>query len=303
MTLLSPIDQLLTLLDLEEIEIGLFRGQHPSTQRQRTFGGQVLAQCLVAAGRTVAEDRAVHSMHAYFLRPGRTDKPMIFEVENLRDGRSFSSRRVLARQDGAVALGLTASYQIHEEGLEHQDAMPDVPAAEDCPKLSQVMSERSDASAELWESALGGYDVRWVGSSGVDGVIPAKVHGAHSRIWVRANAGLPDDQNLHAAVLAYLSDLTLLGVSTVPHAPVFDERQFQAASLDHAMWFHRPVRADEWWLYDQVSPIAINARGYSTSRIFQHGKMVASATQEGLIRPVRTAGADRTKADQKRADQ
>ncbi|WP_425309385.1 acyl-CoA thioesterase II [Ammonicoccus fulvus] len=292
MTLLSPIDELLTLLDLEEIEVGLFRGRHPSTKRQRTFGGQVLAQSLMAASHSVPEDRTAHSMHAYFLRPGRTDAPMIFDVETLRDGRSFSSRRVLARQDGHVILGLTASFHIREPGLEHSDAMPDVPAAEDCPRMSEIMSERSGAPAELWESAFGGYDVRWVGSSGPDGTIPATAHGAHARIWVRANSGLPDNRHLHAAVLAYLSDLTLLGVSTVPHSPVFDERRFQAASIDHAMWFHRPVRADEWWLYDQISPIAIGGLGMSTSRIFQHGRMVASATQEGLIRPVENNRAD-----------
>lgn len=157
MTLLSPIDQLLTLLDLEEIEVGLFRGRHPSTQRQRTFGGQVLAQSLMAVSHSVPEDRSVHSMHAYFLRPGRTDAPMIFDVENLRDGKSFSSRRVLARQDGNVILGLTASFHIREAGLEHSDAMPDVPAAEDCPKMSEIMSERSGAPAELWGKRL-----RWL---------------------------------------------------------------------------------------------------------------------------------------------
>lgn len=286
MSLLSPIPELLDLLDLEEIEVGLFRGRNPLTDRQRAFGGQVLAQSLMAVGRTVPDDRPVHSMHAYFLRPGRTDKPMIFDVEKLRDGRSFSARRVLARQDGEVVLGLTASFHVHEQGLEHQDAMPQVPSAEDCPRMSDVMSTFSGAPAQFWEEQWGGYDVRWVGSSGADGAIPATVHGAHARIWVRASGQLPDDFHLHAAVLAYLSDLTLLGVSTVPHAPVFDERQFRAASIDHAMWFHRPVRADQWWLYDQVSPMAINARGYSTSRIFQKGLMVASATQEGLIRPV-----------------
>ena len=286
MSLLSPMPELLDLLDLEEIEVDLFRGRNPQTDRQRAFGGQVLAQSLVACARTVPEDRAVHSMHAYFLRPGKANKPMIFDVENMRDGRSFSSRRVLVRQDGTVVMGMSASFHIEEEGLEHQDAMPAAPPAEECPKMSEVMAGRGGAPAALYDQLWGGYDVRWVGSSGPDGAIPAKVHGSHVRLWVRASGDLPDDPHLHDAVLAYLSDLTLLGVSTVPHAPLFDNRTFQAASIDHAMWFHRPVRANEWWLYDQVSPIAINARGYSTSRIFQNGQLVASATQEGLIRPV-----------------
>ncbi|WP_432557452.1 acyl-CoA thioesterase [Granulicoccus sp. GXG6511] len=288
MSLLSPIPELLQLLDLEEIEVDLFRGRNPRTDRQRAFGGQVLAQSLLAAARTVPDERAVHSMHAYFLRPGKANKPMIFDVENLRDGRSFSSRRVSVRQDGAVVMAMSASFHIEEPGLEHQDAMPEVPAAEECPKMSEVMAGRSGAPAALYDQLWGGYDVRWVGSSGADGTIPANVHGSHVRIWVRANGELPEDAHLHDAVLAYLSDLTLLGVSTVPHAPLFDSRSFQAASIDHAMWFHRPVRADQWWLYDQVSPIAINARGYSSSRIFQNGLLVASATQEGLIRPVTT---------------
>ncbi|MDO5682805.1 MAG: acyl-CoA thioesterase II [Propionibacteriaceae bacterium] len=284
--MLSPIPELLDLLDLEEIEVDLFRGRNPRTDRQRAFGGQVLAQALMAVGRTVPDDRAVHSMHAYFLRPGKANKPMIFDVENLRDGRSFSARRVLVRQDGAHVLGLTASFHIHEQGLEHQDPQPPAPPPEECRKMSDVMAHLGGAPARLWEKQWDGYDVRWVGSSGADATIPSVAHGAHVRLWVRANQALPDNPHLHAAVLAYLSDLTLLGVSTVPHAPVFDERAFQAASIDHAMWFHRPVRADDWWLYDQVSPVAINARGFSTSRIFQDGHLVASATQEGLIRPV-----------------
>lgn len=284
--LLSSIPDLLDQLDLEEIEVGLFRGRNPVTDRQRAFGGQVLAQSLMAVQRTVEEDRTVHSMHGYFLRPGHTDKPMIFDVENLRDGRSFSSRRVLVRQNGAVVMGMSASFHIREEGLSHQDPQPEVPAPEDCPKMSDVMSRHSGAPARLWESQWGGFDVRWVGASGADATIPSDVHAAHARIYVRASERLPDDPQLHTAVLAYLSDLTLLSVSTVPHTPVFDERKFQAASLDHAMWFHHPVRVDEWWLYDQVSPVAVNARGFSTSRIFQDGLFVASATQEGLIRPV-----------------
>jgi acyl-CoA thioesterase-2 len=285
--LLSPIPELLDLLDLEEIEVGFFRGRNPVTTRQRTFGGQVLAQALTAAQRTVAEDRFVHSLHAYFLRPGRTDKPMIFAVENLRDGHSFASRRVLARQYGEVVLALTASFHIVEEGMEHQDSMPEAPPAEECPKMSTVLAERSGAPAALFEQQWGGFDVRWVGSSGVDGTIVSDAHAAHARIWVRAMEELPPGPKLHAAVLAYVSDLTLLSVATVPHSPVFDERRYQAASLDHAMWFHRPVRADQWWLYDQISPTATGARGFSTARIFQNGVMGASATQEGLLRPHR----------------
>lgn len=279
--------ELVDLLDLEEIEVGLFRGRQPQTQMQRTFGGQVLAQALTAAQRTVEADRAVHSLHGYFLRPGRVDAPIIYDVENLRDGSSVSSRRVRARQGGQHIFDLSTSFHIAEPGLDHGDPMPlDVPAPEDCPRMVDVLRARFGTASPLW-AEWESLDVRFAGDSHASRAIRADAHRAHMRVWVRTSDVLQaatDDQPLHRAILAYLSDITLLSVSTVPHEVVFLSSRMQAASIDHAMWFHRPVRADAWLLYDQISPSASNALGFSTGRLFQDGELVASCSQEGLIR-------------------
>lgn len=278
--------ELVDILDLEEIEPDLYRGQQPDTTWQRTFGGQVLAQSLVAAQRTTDEDRECHSLHAYFMKGGRTDAPIIYDVEKLRDGRSLSIRRVLARQGGETIFALNASFHVDEgKGLAHSDPMPpNVPAPEDCPTLGEVMGERFGTETVLSEwDAL---EVRFAGDSGHSKAIPAGAHQAHMRVWVRTTSALPDDPALHQAVLAYLSDMTLLSVSTVPHEVLFLSPQMQVASIDHAMWFHRGVRADQWLLYDQVSPSASNSLGFSTGRIMQGGQLVASCSQEGLIRVV-----------------
>ena len=250
------------------------------------FGGQVLAQALMAAARTVPAERTVHSLHGYFLVAGRTDLPIVYDVELVRDGGSFSSRRVVARQSGQVMFYLSASFHVHEEGYEHADLAPEAPAPEDSPPLTEVLAGLTGRSASGWQHEWGAIDVRYVGDSRPGGVIHDPAHPARARVWVRVAGELPDDPVLHQAALAYTSDLTLIGVSVVPHGVVVGYT-VQAASLDHAMWFHRPFRADRWLLYDQVSPSASGALGLSTGRLFQDGRLVATVAQEGLIRPLR----------------
>jgi acyl-CoA thioesterase-2 len=282
----ESVDELLTLLDLEEIEVGLFRAKQPRTSLQRVFGGQVLAQALTAATRTVPADRTVHSLHGYFLVAGRPDQPIVYDVELVRDGGSFSSRRVVARQSGQVMFYLSASFHVHEEGYEHADPAPEAPDPEDSPLLTDVLADLTGRSASGWAHEWGAIDVRYVGDSRPGGTVQDPAHPARARAWVRVAGELPDDPVLHQAALAYTSDLTLIGVNVVPHGVVVGYT-VQAASLDHAMWFHRPFRADRWLLYDQVSPSASGALGLSTGRLFQDGRLVATVAQEGLIRPLR----------------
>jgi acyl-CoA thioesterase-2 len=284
----QSVVELIDLLDLEEIEIGLFRARQPDTQLQRVFGGQVLAQALIAAARTVPVSRVLHSLHAYFLLPGRTDIPIVYDVESVRDGASFSSRRAVARQGGKVIFYLSSSFHEMEEGFEHLDPVPgDVPPPEECPTLGEVLFKASGRPISFWEREWGALDVRYVGDSRLGGSLVNARHPARSRVWVRASGRLPDDRRLHHAALAYASDLTLLGATTVPHG-VYVGFNVQAASIDHAMWFHRPFRADEWLLYDQVSPSASGGLGLATARLFQNEILVSNVAQEGLIRPLRT---------------
>jgi acyl-CoA thioesterase-2 len=281
------VSELIDLLDLEEIEVGLFRARQPTTQLQRVFGGQVLAQALTAAIRTVPPERVLHSLHAYFLVPGRTDIGIVYDVETVRDGGSFSSRRVVARQAGRVIFYLSSSFHRLEDGFEHADLVPaGVPAPQDCPRLSEVMAQASGRPVSVWENEWGALDVRYVGDSRGGGTLHDAEHPARARVWVRTDGPLPEDPRLHQAVLAYASDLTLLSASTVPHG-VLVGVSVQAASIDHAMWFHRPFRADVWLLYDQISPSASGALGLSTARLFQDGVLVSDVAQEGLIRPLR----------------
>jgi acyl-CoA thioesterase-2 len=280
----KSVTKLVELLDLEEIEIGLFRARQPDTQLQRVFGGQVLAQALVAAARTVLASRVLHSLHAYFLLPGRTDIPLVYDVESVRDGGSFSSRRVVARQGGKVIFYLSSSFHEVESGFEHLDPMPEgVPGPDECPRLGEVLAKASGRSAAHWEREWGVLDVRYVGDSRPGGSLIDTSHPARARVWVRVEGPLPDDRRLHQAALAYASDLTLLSATTVPHNVLIGVN-VQAASLDHAMWFHRPFLADDWLLYDQISPSASAGLGLATARLFQHGTLVADVAQEGLIR-------------------
>jgi acyl-CoA thioesterase II len=271
----ESLEDLVELLDLEKIDVDLFRGRQPQTSMQRVFGGQVLGQALAAASRTVEPERIVHSLHGYFLRAGDTSVPIIYRPEPTRDGSSFSSRRVVASQNGKPIFYMSASFQRPEQGLDHQDPMPDdLVAPDEAPTLAAVLEARSGRKAADWDKEWAALDVRLAGVTG-------------RQFWIRAAGKLPDDPALHASVLAYASDLTLLGASLLPHGIVIGDRRIQPASLDHALWFHRTFRADEWLLYDQASPSASGARGFATGRLFtENGDLVASVAQEGLIRPV-----------------
>lgn len=283
----QSVQELIDLLDLEVIEDNLFRGRQPDTGMQRVFGGQVAAHALVAASRTVPAGRSVHSLHSYFLRPGDTSVPIVYDVDAVRDGRSFSTRRVLARQHGRPIFGMTASFQVAEEGFEHQDQMPVVPAPEDCLDLITATPKRA-RDPEEWQREWAALEVRYAGDSRPGGVLEGPDYPARARLWMRVNGRLPDDPLQHVAAFTYASDMTLLAAALVPHDAYISSPDIQAASLDHTIWFHRPFRADEWWLYDQTSPSASGGRGLSIARVFTvDGRLVASVAQEGLIRPRR----------------
>ena len=283
----GSVQELVDLLDLEPIEANLFRGTQPHTALQRVFGGQVAAHALVAATRTVEPAYVVHSLHSYFLRPGDVKVPIVYDVDPLRDGRSFVTRRVVARQHGRPIYFQTASFQKHEIGFEHQDAMPDVAAPENCLSVGELFSRSSPKRSEEWEREWAALEVRFAGDSRPDGILDPSLHPAQARLWIRVNGRLPDDPLLHAAAFTYASDLTLLGASLVPHGVHVASPKVQSASLDHTIWFHRPFRADEWWLYDQVSPSASGGRGLAFGRVFtQDGTLVATVAQEGLVRSV-----------------
>jgi acyl-CoA thioesterase-2 len=278
--------ELVELLDLETIDLNLFRGQQPDTMLQRVFGGQVAAQALVAGARTVEPPLGVHSLHSYFLRPGDTAVPIVYDVERIRDGRSFSTRRIMARQHGRPIYLMTASFQKPEEGFDHQDVMPEVPSPAESMDMREVVRRRSSEAADDWMREWEALEMRAVGDSRPGGRIPNDEHPAQARLWIRINGTLDDEVLTHRAAFTYLSDLTLLGSSLVPHGVQIGGPHVQAASLDHSIWFHRPFRADAWMLYDQVSPSASGARGLAFGRVFtEDGVLVASVAQEGLIRP------------------
>jgi acyl-CoA thioesterase-2 len=281
----QSLDELVSLLDLETIEVNLFRGRQPETSLQRVFGGQVAGQALVAAGRTVEAGRDVHSLHAYFLRPGDTKTGIVYDVEPIRDGRSFSTRRVVARQHGRPIFHMSASFHSGEGGVEHQDAMPDVAPPEDCPQVADVYARSTGRPRDWWDQEWAALDVRYAGDSRPGGSLSDPSRPALSRVWLKVAGQLRHEPMLHACVLTYASDLTLLGVSLVPHGVHIGDPRLEIASLDHAMWFHRRFRADEWLLYDQASPSAAGGLGFATGRIFtEHGELIASVVQEGLIR-------------------
>lgn len=276
--------ELVELLELNRQDESVFTGHHPQTIMQRTYGGQVLAQALNAAYATVPHGRIAHSLQAYFLRPGSVGSDIAYRVDRVRDGKTFSTRRITARQDDEI-FTMSASFHAIETGLDHSDPMPlEVPGPDECPTLVEVMDARFGAQP-IWRE-WDALDVRFVGDSSSGGSIKPGRHVASMRVWARTHGPLPDDLRIHQAVLAYLSDLTLLSVSTVPHPVVFLSHELQTASIDHVMWFHRKFRADRWLLYDMFSPSASHALGYSSGRLFQDGRLVASCAQEGLIRPV-----------------
>ena len=275
------VDDLIALLDLEPIEVNIFRGQSPDEDRQRVFGGQVAGQALVAASRTV-EGMGVHSLHAYFLRPGDPSVPILFEVDRLHDGRSFTTRRVVAIQHGKAIFNLSASFHVHEDGFDHQDPMPaDVPEPESLPDFKTRWAPWADKLGD-WYELPRPIDMRYVDWTPPDRKEPLP---PRQRVWLRADGALPDDPVLHTCVLTYASDMTLLDTTLLPHGGTYMSDGIQMASLDHAMWFHRPFRADGWLLYDQDTPSASDARGLARGIVYaEDGSLVASVVQEGLIR-------------------
>ncbi|MGP4001020.1 acyl-CoA thioesterase [Streptomyces sp. 8N706] len=283
----NTAEGLIGLLDLEQIELNIFRGRSPDESLQRVFGGQVAGQALVAAGRTTDGERPVHSLHAYFLRPGRPGVPIVYQVERVRDGRSFTTRRVVAVQQGRTIFNLTASFHLPEPGIEQQLPMPQVPTPEKLPTLTDELRENLGALPETLErmALRQPFDIRYVdrlrwSKDELEGVEP------RSAVWMRAMGTLGDDPLIHTCALTYASDMMLLDAVRVPVEPLWGSRGFDIASLDHAMWFHRPFRADEWFLYEQESPIATGARGLARGQIFdREGKLLVSVMQEGLFRP------------------
>jgi len=280
----QAVRSLLEILNLEQLEVNLFRGLSPQSRWQRVFGGQVIGQALVAATRTV-DARPVHSLHAYFLLGGDPKVPIIYEVDRIRDGRSFTTRRVVAIQHGQAIFSMSVSFHRDEPGFSHQAEMPKVPGPDELPSEQQIRENimpmmpepvrryyESERPIELRPVEYGRY-------------LSREHRSPHFHVWIRATAPLPDDPAIHQCVLAYASDMTLLDTSLIPHGQTVFNKRIQAASLDHALWFHRPFRADEWLLYAQDTPNASAGRGFSRGLIFSRdGKLVASVAQEGLIR-------------------
>lgn len=281
----AAVDELLELLDLEPIEVSIFRGRSPEVSLQRVFGGQVAGQALVAAGRTVESGRYVHSLHGYFIRPGDPDVPIVYTVDPVRDGRSFSVRRVVAVQHGQPIFFMSASFQLPEEGLDHQQRMPDdVPPPEELTNLADQLEAVAPLAA-LSEISRP-IDVRYVGPPGWLGERPPQ---DRQPVWMRIDGAMPEDPLLHICALVYASDITLLDAVLAHHGAGWGPGGFAGASLDHAIWFHRPFRADEWLLYDCESPSASGARGLATGRFFaRDGRHIATAVQEGLLRRVKS---------------
>jgi acyl-CoA thioesterase-2 len=275
---------LLAILDLEQIEVNIFRGRSPDESVQRVFGGQVAGQAMVAAGQTVPTERSVHSLHAYFLRPGDPTIPIVYEVDRIRDGKSFTTRRVVAVQHGRAIFHLSASFQIGEPGVEHQAEMPEVPDPESVPTLTERREALGLPPSPVFDRPRP-IDLRYVDDP------PWLPTGRHrrqntQRVWLKAHGAMPDDPLMHQCAVTYASDLTLLDSAMLANGLTWDdERKVQIASLDHAMWFHRPFRADEWLLYAQDSPSARGGRGLTRGMIFkQDGTLVASVAQEGSLR-------------------
>jgi len=281
----TAVQDLLTILDLEVLDVNLFRGRSPQSGWQRVFGGQVIGQALVAAVRTVDASRPPHSMHAYFLLPGDPKVPIIYDVDRMRDGKSFTTRRVTARQHGHPIFSMLVSFHTDEVGLDHQARMPDVPDPETLPSEAEmrekVLPTMPDPVRRYYERErpieLRPVEFeRYLGKKFPEG----KFH-----VWVKTTGRLPDDPAIHQCVLAYTSDMGLLDTALVPHGRTLFEKEFMAASLDHALWLHRPFRADEWLLFAQDSPNLHGSRGLARGLIFKRdGTLVASVAQEGLVR-------------------
>ncbi|GAB4239814.1 MAG: acyl-CoA thioesterase II [Methyloligellaceae bacterium] len=280
----KAVERLLSILDLEQLERNLFRGRSPQDGWQRVFGGQVIGQALVAAELTV-EDRIAHSLHGYFMRPGDPSVPIIYEVDRIRDGRSFNTRRVVAIQHGAAIFSMSVSFHVREEGFDHQMPMPEVPGPDNLPNLGEL---RDDFVANLPQIIKTYFErERPIEIRPVDlsRFLSSEKREPRQHVWMRVTGKLPDAPSLHQAAAAYASDFTLLDTALIAHGRVLYDPKLMLASLDHAMWFHRPFRADEWLLYSQDSPSAYGARGFCRGSIFtREGVLVASVAQEGLVR-------------------
>jgi len=281
----SQTSDLLKLLELEQLEVNLFRGASRDIGSAQVFGGQVLGQALTAASRTIEADRVVHSLHAYFLRRGDFNAPIVYEVDRSRDGHSFSNRRVIAIQHGEQIFNMTASFQVVEDGLEHQIEMPKVPAPEELPDMVEVLRSQLDRMPERvrkFVEAPRPFDFKMV--QPVNPLDPRKSPPSR-QVWFRSNGAIPDGESLHRVLLAYVSDFYLLDTATLPHGLSFFSSKIIMASIDHAMWFHRPLRVDDWLLYALDSPSASGARGFGRGSVFSRdGRLVASTAQEGLVR-------------------
>ncbi len=277
----TALQNLLDLLNLEELEVNIFRGVSPQEDRQRVFGGQVAGQALVAAGRTV-EQGQVHSLHCYFLRPGDPKIPILYEVDRIRDGRSFTTRRVVAIQHGRAIFNLDASFHKREPGLEYHAPMPKVPPPESLPTFAERLKPFREQLGD-WVDRERPIDIRLCDPANRR---PEEWREPFAHAWLRADGQLPDDPMLHACVLTYASDLTLLDVTVRPHGLTWSpDRKLMTASLDHAIWFHRPFRVDQWLLYAQTTPASAGGRGFATGSIdTRDGILVVSVAQEGLIR-------------------
>ena len=282
---MKNIAELLTLLDLERLEVNLFRGESRSVGSARVFGGQVLAQALAAASLTVPEDRHVHSLHGYFVLPGDVERPIVFEVDRIRDGGSFTTRAVRAIQNGAAIFFLTASFQLDQTGFEHQVEMPEVLPPEELVSYEGMAKQFGEQLPKnihkllSIERPLEFRPVEFLNPFAHEKYEPRR------NVWLRTRGAMPADRRLQSLVLAYASDYNLLTTALLPHGRAADYRNIQMASLDHAMWFHRPFRADEWLLYSIDSPSTSGARGFTRGNVFDRGgKLVASVVQEGLLR-------------------
>lgn len=273
----AALDYLIALLDLEEIDVNIYRGTQAETVLTRTFGGQIAAQALVAAGRTVARGR-VHSLHSYFLRPGDPTRPTLFQVDRIRDGKSFTTRRVVASQQGQAIYNMQASFHDDEDSLTHQQPMPVVPAPEDLPTHEALDS--SPATSAGWYRRATPIEQRYISAPPWE-----KNDEPRQQLWLRAAGALPDDPLLHACVITFASDMNLFDTILSSHDHHWSDEGFMGASLDHCMWFHRPVRADDWLLYDMESPIACGGRGLARGFLYTRGgQLGVSLVQEGLVR-------------------
>jgi len=280
----NTIEELLHLMELETLEVNLFRGESRDIGTPRVFGGQVLAQSIIAASRTVDEG-SIHSLHAYFLRAGDAKAPIVYDVDRNRDGRSFKSRRVVAIQHGRPIFTLAASFQLQQEGLDHQFEMPSVPMPGDLPSEGNIREDQLEQVPQLmrrWFTRTGPFDFRPVEK--VD-VFKPQPQPPYKDIWFRLSEKIDVPDLMHRALMAYASDFHLVGTATLPHGISLINDELMMASLDHAMWFHRPVRVDDWLLYSCDSPSSSGGRGLARGLIYDRsGRLVASTMQEGMIR-------------------